>query len=186
MNPKKTSPPSRASEVWERFVGMFGGDAVRRKFGDAPPAEWVGVLAQISDYQLERGMRRLLASGKANIPSLPEFRKLCVMLAHDDLDEAAPQGLALPAPDTWTGDAWDMSATRHLLAHILRQMQLKRCYDPRETKILVSYKNAWARDMREEADSNREVPVERQRKCWDETMQRADAEITALRLQSVA
>ncbi len=75
-NPKNT-PQSRADELWQRFVGLFGGESVKRKFGDDPPDEWVGVLAQLSDYQLERGMRRLLRSGKSTPPSCLNSRS-CV------------------------------------------------------------------------------------------------------------
>src|SRR5436309_15731923 len=126
MNPTK-SPHSRASEVWARLVGLFGGETVARKFGDEPPAEWVGVISQLTGYQLERGMKRLLASGKASIPSLPEFRRMCVEVSNDDLDP--PRSVGLIAEPAYPGDAWDMAANRHLLAHILRSGQKRHYYN---------------------------------------------------------
>lgn len=177
MNPTKF-PASRASEVWQRLVGLFGGESVSRKFGDEPPAEWVGVLAQLNDYQLERGMRRLLASGKAHVPSLPEFRRLCVEVSNDDLDIPSPAVPRLEGPSSWKGDDWDMTANRHLLAHILRAAQERRYYNPEQTAVLVAYKKAWAQDMREEV-VNGEVPVTRQRETWAQCMQRAESEVRA-------
>lgn len=194
MNPK-SSPPSRTSELWQRFVGLFGGEAVRRKFGDAPPPEWVGVIGQLNDYQLERGMRRLLASGKAHVPALPEFRRLCVMVGDDELDPPDLPALSAPA---WDGDGWLIAANKHLLAHIARQAaagihyasvrdrnvypRLKDYKADAETTaltgVLVDYKNAWARDMREWDG----LPaVEDQKRTWAECMARADAQINVLR-----
>lgn len=174
-NPKNT-PQSRADELWQRFVGLFGGESVKRKFGDDPPDEWVGVLAQLSDYQLERGMRRLLRSGKSTPPSLPEFSKLCRSIGNDELDE--PQLAALAPPDTWQGDDWAAAANRHLLGYVLRQAGERVYYDARSTAVIVKWKNTWAKDMRE----SEPVPaVEHQKQHWQWCMERAEAECRTLR-----
>lgn len=189
--------PSRADEVWRRLVGLFGGDAVARKFGDKPPEEWVGVIAQLNDYQLTRGMARLVASGRAHVPTLPEFRKLCVEVRNDDIDRPAVP--ALPPHDDRVWDQWDIAGNKHLLAHIARQAEKGIHYCSRAdmefpgvwrgkdwradgqsrllTGYLVAYKNAWVRDMREAM-----FPTEaQQRAAWADCMARADAEVNACR-----
>src|SRR5581483_9576020 len=109
--------PSRASEIWKRFAGMFGADALERKFGKTPPPEWHVMLSRLKDFEVDRGVRRLAYSGKNHVPSLPEFTKLCRMVADDTVDEG-PQRLALPNPDTFQGDGWDISGNVRLLKFI--------------------------------------------------------------------
>lgn len=198
MSQKQNTQASRTDELWKRFVGMFGGEAVARKFGDAPPAEWVAMIGQLNDYQLERGMRRLLHSGKATVPSLPEFLKLCRTVGGDE-EFDGPQRPALSAPDPFQGDAWDMAANRHLLAYIARQLaEDPRRYGRGPSKAamqvsksknadaspefvanvgrLVAAKNAWAADMRDIAQ-NGEVAEDVQRVVWSDYIGRAEAEI---------
>lgn len=71
-------------------------------------------------------------------------------------------------------DNWGVAANSHLMAYVLRKMAVKRCFNARETLILVAYKNAWADDMR---DIGQEVPVEKQKACWADCMQRAEAQM---------
>jgi hypothetical protein len=174
MNP--TNPnTSRAIEIWKRFVGMFGADSVLRKFGDEPPLEWVVMIQKLRDFEVDRGLRRLVYGGKPHVPTLPEFVKLCRTIGvAEDVDDG-PKPAALPNPEAWKGDHWDVEANHHLRAHLMRRMQAKpRCYgrpasylamqgSTRETSpnadaspefiravhILRDYKKAWARDMRE-------------------------------------
>ena len=183
MNQKPSLSHSRAVELWTRFVGLFGGDSVARKFGDVPPAEWIGVVAQLTDYQLERGMCRLLASGRAHVPSLPEFRRLCTAIRNDELD--APNGaVPMAALEHWSGDRWVSEANRHLLGHVLQQGHRRVYYDAEATHALVGYKNAWARDCREATPA---PSIELQREWWNGCMARAEAEILATRAaQAVA
>lgn len=118
MTPEQSQ---RADEVWARIVGLFGGDAVKRKYGPSMPAEWRGIIAKLDAVQLERGMRRLVYSGRDQVPSLPAFVKLCRAVGDDTIDDE-PQAPALPNPDRWQGDDWDNAANRHLLAHITRKL----------------------------------------------------------------
>lgn len=104
------------------MVGMFGGDAVERKFGSKPPPEWVGMLARLNDQQIDRGIRRLAYSGKPHMPTLPEFTKLCRSIGGDEFDEGDRPQRALPKPDAVEWNKWDMAANRHLLAHFIRRI----------------------------------------------------------------
>lgn len=170
------SEPSRASEIWKRFAGMFGADALERKFGKAPPPEWHAMLGRLKDFEIDRGVRRLAYSGKQHVPTLPEFAKLCRMVSDDTIDEGA-QRLALPSPDEWKGDAWDIEANQRLAKFITTLLTEKstalgkilpcrrvlhpvtkqflrlesQASDEQEwsTAVLVAYKKAWAQDMRE-------------------------------------
>src|SRR5580765_4950469 len=173
------SEPSRANEIWRRFAGMFGADALERKFGKTPPPEWQVMLTRLKDYEIDRGVRRLAYSGKPGVPSLPEFTRLCRMLADDSVDEG-PQRLALPPPSAFAGDQWDTSSNLRLLKHITTTLAAKSDalgvvptmqYEYRDgkrvalksvpsaqqvkcTEILVGYKKAWAQDMREYVDTD--------------------------------
>src|SRR3954468_12717023 len=79
----QTSQQSAATEVWRRLIGMFGADAVERKFGREIPAEWTAMCSRLNEFQIHRGIRQLAYSGKAHVPSLPEFVKLCRDAEHD-------------------------------------------------------------------------------------------------------
>src|SRR5262245_3625118 len=188
MNPD--SQPSRANEVWRRFTGLFGGDAVERKFGKTPPAEWASVIGKLKDYELERGMRRLVHSGRDAVPSLPAFTKLCRTIQDDSIDEG-PRALALPSPDSRQFDRWAIAANNRLLGYVMRQGVERRYYNADETGVLVGYKNAWATDMREaivhpETGEIVDYSPAIQQEQWDECMRRAEERIHEMRRSKAA
>jgi hypothetical protein len=176
-----TQPPlSSAERLWRHFVGLFGGDAVERKYGKSIPPEWSAVLAKIEPRKLDRGVRRLLHSGLAQVPTLPAFVRLCEALG-DDPRENAPDAPRLPPPqDPPEWDAWGRAANRHLVAHMMRRVVGHAGpYPPEALPVLLAAKNAWADDMREIEGTRREVPVDVQRECWSDYIVRADQEIAA-------
>lgn len=190
MIPNENSPQSRANDLWKRFVGMFGGDSVERKYGLTPPPEWIAMVGRLKGFELDRGVRRLAYSGAVGMPSLPAFTKLCRAVGDDSVDEG-PKPIALPNPDTWQGDEWDMTANRHLLAYLMRGVLAKRTYTPAETQVLVAYKKAWSQDMREWGVNQETgeilVPsVEDRKRTWEECIQRAETDIAALRRKAAA
>ena len=201
------SEPSRASEIWKRFAGMFGADALERKFGKTPPPEWDVMLRRLKDFEIDRGVRRLAYSGKQHVPTLPEFTKLCRMVADDSVDEG-PQRLALPPPSDWQGDGWEVAGNLRLLNFIRTLLSknskaLGKVLPCREvlkngkrlhlesqaseeqewsTAVLVAYKKAWAQDMREwgydETTGELKRPIaEECDRTWNETMARVMTEI---------
>lgn len=204
------SEPSRANQIWTRFAGMFGADALERKFGKSPPPEWNVMLSRLKEFEIDRGVRRLAYSGKSHVPSLPEFTKLCRMVADDDVDEG-PQRLALPNPDAFVGDEWDIESNQRLLKHITTVLakkadvmgeipKIQREYvkgkfsglksvpsaqQIQTTAVLVAYKKAWAQDMREwgvdKATGEVLKPTTAERETtWNSCMQRAMTEIKQL------
>lgn len=191
----------RAEEVWARIIGLFGGDAVKRKYGASMPPEWRGIVAKLNAVELDRGMRRLVYSGRDQVPSLPVFVKLCRAIGDDSIDDG-PRATALPNPDRWQGDDWDRAANRHLQAHITRRLHADpRCYGApasgramrilsreespnadaspqfvRNVHRLVAAKKAWAADMRDVAQQG-EVSVRMQRECWGDYIGAAERQI---------
>lgn len=192
------------------MVGMFGGDAVERKYGKLPPAEWKVMLGRLKEFEVDRGIRRLAYSGKAHVPTLPEFTHLCRAVGDDSIEEGI-QRPALPNPDTFTGDEWDIEANQRLLKHItttlaakssalgevpgmqreyrngkfFRLMSVPSAQQVKTTAVLVSYKKAWAQDMREwgvdktTGEVVKPTTAERE-STWSSCMKRAQAGIAEI------
>lgn len=173
---------------------MFGAARLERTFGAVPPREWVDMVGGLKDYELQRGVRRIMASGTDQIPTLPKFRRMCQEVAADD---DAPQSTPLPQlPSNLAAqDDWDMASNRHLLGYIAKRLKKDpRAYGPivhwtsgnrmgspeqqHCTAILVHWKKHWAQMMREEATAAG-VDGKYQREQWDAYMRQAEEEIAA-------
>ena len=168
---------SRSAELWQRFGGLFGADALERKYGREIPAEWRGIVDRMPAPELERGMRRLVYSGKAHVPTLPEFVKLCKSVGDDGEFGGPKQAAPLIAAPNVT-DAWGTQANFHLMAEVYKNP--RRFASPdcgRITAILVRWKNEWARLMRESSDEDREPAA--QKSLWRACMSQAEVEISA-------
>lgn len=176
---------------------MFGADAVERKYGREIPREWVAMLGKLNDFQLQRGVRQLAYSGKAHVPSLPEFVKLCRDAEHDMVPPTIPAALTLPADPSM--DGWGLLANRRLLQYLTTVMPgnsqrygrpptlegMKASKEPnadaspefvRAVHILVAFKNRWADLMRASATKDG-VPIPEQEASWNEGIRMAEAEI---------
>lgn len=194
---------TKTTEIWKSFAGMYGADALLKKFGATPPPEWLSMIARLQDFEIDRAMRRLAYGAKSYVPSLPEFVKLARTIANDDWDEPAPSGLAMIAQEDGR-DAWDLRANLWLLNYItnraradvyyccaktldfatdLRIPGAKASQESGElTQPLVNYKNAWARDMREAAAELGAAPdIKYQTKHWRADMALAETEVNAVR-----
>lgn len=174
------------------------------------PDVWIAGVGSLSDYEVDRGLRRLMRSGKPHAPSLPEFLRLCREVANDDLD--TPALPALPAPDNFKGDDWTARANLLMLKHVLTQASKGVHYScvwtrgghwkgkpyrdekgvdhppmppTQETKDLtqplVDFKNAWALDMRENAAAGSILPTKEQNAQFAECMRRADELVAQVR-----
>lgn len=138
----------------------------------------MGAIAHLNDYQLQKGMRRVVFSGKATALSLPEFVKLCRTVGHSDEvpDVSPPTAQQALTHEDQEFDNWAMEANQHFLAYVLRKLSEKRCFNPDETRILVRFKNLWADQMRLSATTEG-VPIEEQKDVWSECIRRAEEEI---------
>lgn len=157
--------------MWGCLSGLFGLDSVRRKFGQLPPPEWDLALAMLSDEQLQYGLTALMKSGKGHCPSLPEF----VALSHSAREFYTPPSQAARIEDN-RFDKWDIAANQHFLAEVLRRLNLCRPFTQVETPVYVRWKNAWARDCRDDDTQGEGVPIESQRLWWADVMAKAQAE----------
>lgn len=156
--------------------GLFGADALERKFGREIPTEWRGIVERMPIPELERGMRRLVYSGKAHVPTLPEFVKLCKAIGDDGEFGGPKQSTPLIAGPPDVTDNWGAAANRHLMAEVYKNPRRFASPDcERITAVLVRWKNEWARLMREADDADREPQA--QRNLWAACMSQAEEEI---------
>ena len=185
-----THTESRANDLWTAFAGMFGAETLKRKYGAVPPREWLEVIARLKDYELTRGMRRLVASGSDLIPSLPKFRRLCQESLNDDLDGSQLVPLPRLPSNLLAQDAWEVAGSLHLRTYLgTRLAKAPKAFGPIVygegagsaaqqacTAILVKWKKTWSQMMREEAT---EIGVESgyQREIWNSYMVLAEEEI---------
>ena|ERR1700722_13693252 len=185
-----THTESRAQQLWASFAGMFGGEALTRKYGANIPREWLDLVGQLKDFELSRGIRRMAASGAEHVPTLPKFKRWCREVANDDLDRPASRPLPQLPSNLVAQDAWDVAASRHLVHYLFTRLgRNPRAFGPivpgqnngspeqeRCTAILVKWKKRWAQAMREAAFNN-QVDSQDQRELWDSHMEMAEAEI---------
>ena len=194
----QTSQPSPATEVWRRFSGMFGADAVERKYGHAIPEEWQAMLSRLNDHQVQRGIRQLAYSGRAHVPSLPEFVKLCRDAEHDIRPPVLHPAIEAPV---W--DRWLLAGNRRLMRYIttktpqspqrygrgasaegMRVMTTPNADASPEfvsaINTLVAMKNRWVEVMQQSAGPDG-VPPDEQNQCWAECMRTAEETIAAER-----
>jgi hypothetical protein len=110
------------------------------------------------------------------------------------------QVLALPSPDERKFDACVIPANQRLQKYIMTRLAREpRAWGPpnsaqqaRATAILVAYKNAWARDMREWGTPDPQTgeippptPAEEEA-AWNDCMQRAEQDIAELQREAAA
>lgn len=151
----------RAQQVWLRFLGFFG-DQLTRKFGAAPPQEWELALSGLEDYQLTRGMRRVLYGWKGGVPTLPQLMTLCRTIGDTEFD---PESQSLPKIEhrPASGDSlelWTREGNLHLLAEILgRRGKIA------DLSAAVRGKNTWAAEMAD-LHGNGPVDTELQKAVW--------------------
>lgn len=167
----------RTDALWRRLADMFGAERLRKTFGPTPPPTWEQALARLKDFELERGMRRLVYGGKGHIPTLPEFLRMCREVGGEQWADAdkprIPPAQRIEAPAT---PRWTVQANLHLLGHITRR-------PPERNRMpiqpLVDAKNAWAEDMRD-AEERGQVPADNGKAWWIETMRNAEAVVDHL------
>lgn len=172
---------SKTQQLWSRLAGLFGADALSRKFGDSPPEEWIAVVERMNDYQLARGMRRLIHGGRDGVPTLPAFVKLCEDPGGVGEFNEGPRPSVVQIEDTREWDIWLTQGNRHLLNYIreFTPRHPRRYAGAKETEVLVSHKNAWVRDM-QDAAGDEGVPIDAGKAWWQDSMRKAEIGIDAI------
>ncbi len=173
--------------MWKILLGIFGADALKRKFGDSPPEPWIQMLAQIPDAHLRRGLRKLPFTGWPHVPSLPQFIKLC-----RDPEDDAPPRLTHHAPEA---RSWLSAGNSHLFAYLMRvNLTRPTWFGPlptdmsgpthpladEATRWCVEAKDQWVADMDDISTHNGgSVPLDIQREVWKSCMDPVEKRIAA-------
>lgn len=92
---------------------MFG-SRFTRDYGDSAPDTWRRTIESLKDFELARGLRRLLQQGSGSPPTLPQFVKAC--RASDPDDVVRPTSTYLPPP---TMDSIASFGQRMLMAYVM-------------------------------------------------------------------
>jgi hypothetical protein len=179
--------------VWHKLLGFFG-EGLLRKFSETPPDEWVEAIAELNDFQLRRGFRRLTFGWKGGVPNLPDFVRFCRAIGDDAPDEGPVERVPVPALEGPNLDGWDIAGNVRLWKYVTRRLtEVPRAWGApkstqleESTRIIVAYKNAWAQDMRElsgvEASTGEIVqpPEDELTRHFDDCMKRAETDIAVL------
>jgi hypothetical protein len=164
MDQGEYSRPNRTEQLWRALCALFGVDSVKRRFGLQAPAEWSAALSHLTDAQLRNGVDKLTRSGAEHVPSLPQFLSMCHQAR--EFEDHSP----LPRITGPTFSKWEIEGNQHLYAFVMRQtLGLHRHFDEADTRILLEHKRAWVED-REVDDIGAGVPVEQQKRAWNEVM----------------
>jgi hypothetical protein len=120
MNEWSRSSLDRATLVWASLTGMYG-TRLTRDFGESVPEPWRSAVNTLSDAQIQRGMRRLTATGSGSTPTLPQFVKAC-RASGDDEYTARPDTTCLPQPQiTWQVRNGNMALLSFMMANDVPQ-----------------------------------------------------------------
>jgi hypothetical protein len=170
---------TRIDAVWRHMGQMFGVDVLVRKFGEVPPEDWQRLVNRLSDYELQKGMRRLANSGRTFPPSLPEFLKMAHEVGGDYPGDERYNPKQIAAP-TNNMDGWDAMAGLKLLGYIARRAGKREYFDGETTQPLVDAKNLWAEEMREH-QRNGTMPPDNGKAFWGECFRNAELAIKYIR-----
>lgn len=177
--------------MWDKLLGYFG-DSLLRKFGEVPPDEWIEAIAELNDFQIRRGFKRLRHDWNGGAPSLPDFMRYCRAIGDSAPDEGPSERIPVPAIEGPKFDGWDITSNNRFLKYVGHRLtDTPRAWgfpgsaaQAEATRIAVGYKNAWAQDMREASELDAATgeivlpPDEFQARMWNECMRRAEADIT--------
>lgn len=168
---------SRIDMVWRHMAQFFGADALQRKFGDTPPDDWRQFINRLSDYELKRGLRRMVNGGKAFPPSLPEFLRMAHEVGGDYPGDAQynPKQIAAPTEETDL-QKWHNMAGLKLLGYISRRAGEREYFDEQTTRPLVDAKNLWAEEMYEH-HLNKTMPADNGKQLWADCFAKANLSI---------
>lgn len=160
---------------------MYGAKALEAKFGATPPDTWRIAIDRLKDFELERGIRRMVYGGKPHLPSLPEFMRMCREVGGDDFASADHKPLPPSRQIEQQPMArWEREASEHLLGYITRKAR-ERVYftDPQVVQKLVDAKRYWAEDMRER-DGSGDRPADGGKQIWLEYIGAAEEAIAMM------
>lgn len=119
---------------------MYGG-RLTRDLGESVPETWRRTISSLKDFEIQRGLARLLKGGQASAPSLPQFVKACKMIGEDDGPSAPTNANTLPPPDY---DVYHSHGQRCLMKYLFTagaagDAQLKKMLSAKD-KIITDFR----------------------------------------------
>lgn len=128
------------------------GNRFTREYGDSAPETWARTIKSLRDYELTRGLRRLLSFGSGSPPTLPQFVKACRAVDPDDV--VRPGNTAkLPPPNI---DHYDAFGSRMLFTFLLGKQGTSEAALHR----MIARKNKIIAEVREFERNNPDEPFE--------------------------
>lgn len=110
--------PDRAARTWSALAEIYGQRLISNYGPEAPPL-WRSKIDELSDPQLERGVRALADRDSGFCPTLGQFVAAC----RGDGERRSP---FLPAPIRKEVDGWDGALNLMLLAKLQRACGVSR------------------------------------------------------------
>lgn len=134
----------RALEVWKNLCEMFGSKFVSN-YGENPSQMWIAAINGFKDYEVQRGLRKLLYKGSGTPPTLPQFVSAC-KYSDDEDTTPNPSTLALPRIASEFDEPVWCHGQKCLLTYLWKS---SRKYNDNELKELISIKNRLVRDFKQ-------------------------------------
>lgn len=91
MDSQPVNSPINAMYVWDKMQDVFGSSWVNQ-YGLAPNSTWIEALAQLSETDINRGLKALLKSRAKYAPNLATFLGMCELV-----DDRTPEQRAFDA-----------------------------------------------------------------------------------------
>ena len=92
-----SAPRDKSVEIWASLCEMYG-SKFTNNYGETPPQMWKVTINNFKDFELARGMRKLMFKGSGTPPTLPQFLAACKYSDEEDQASRVDQ-TALPKPE---------------------------------------------------------------------------------------
>ena len=142
MNEWSVNKQDRALKVWTSLCEMFG-SRFQSNYGEAPSQMWIESINGFKDYEIQRGLRKLLHKGSGTPPTLPQFIAACKYSEEEDSTPSST--VALPRIASQYDEPVWCHGQKCLLAFLWKS---SRKYTEEELKKLIEIKNKLVHDYK--------------------------------------
>ena len=112
--------------------------------GDKPSQMWIMAVSGFKDYEIERGLRKLLYKGSGTPPTLPQFVAAC-KYSEEDEAEPTPMESRIRIASPYDEPVWS-HGQKCLLAFLWKS---SRKYNDTELQELIKIKNKLVHDFKQ-------------------------------------
>lgn len=123
---------------------MFGSKFISN-YGEKPSQMWTASINGFKDYEIQRGLRKLLYKGSGTPPTLPQFMAAC-KYSEDEDSAPNPSIIALPSQSSQYDEPVWSHGQKCLLTYLWKS---SRRYSDDEVKELVKIKNRLVDDFKQ-------------------------------------